>query len=330
MGEGVFLSSVNNSQGLRPPSMHHDGTPIQLSASLQANVSGGVRVAFEPGSLAEPVSKQIRCALGELENLLGVLGWSTCFAAIDACSNAVFPAEQEALDALWGGIWLGVVQHSQYTGIRVYFNLRSADAFERWRRIGKFFATLSGMAVCPVMQEMVLLAAESVMPVGIGLDLLNGSVVRLKVYFSIPAPFRTLFYNILPPSVAEGAGSVLDSFLQRFEPESGLFPPHSVTVAYDVSLDLHGRPQKLVRYKFDVDVSRLLYSDDITLKIITSLCQEFNLRIDDLAAILAGIPRSDKTGHLFQYVGIGLTEKALNNLNVYIRPPGLFQELVDA
>lgn len=318
----ALRSYPRNVKSLRDPSMHHDGTPIQLSASLSQKGTGGVRITIEPGDLSEPVSMQMATIIELIEKEFSQLGWEDCISTVKDFANTILPDESKDMDTLWGGMWLGIVAHPRYVGIRVYFNLRSGDPVSRWLRIGRLFSALSSLPVCPSLQEIVLCASELATPVGIGLDLIEGHPHSVKVYIGVPEPTLDTIRDLAPQVLDKEAFDVLTKFIKRLESSSGILPSQSITVAYDVPFSQAGTPENYVRrYKVDADVSRIMPSDAQALDLVQITVDENKLQMSDLDTILDVMNQNHTADRLIQYVGLGLA-KGMINLNIYIRPNG--------
>jgi hypothetical protein len=212
-------------------------------------------------------------------------------------------------------------------GLRVYVNLRSGTALDRWRRVGRLFAALSGEPTCGALRMIVERASEHARPVGVGLDLVEGRAHRIKVYVSPEHLSPALAVHLL------GQDAEAETLVQAFafphvSPDEA--PPYATTISFDVSLAGDLDAAALQRAKLDVDAARLYPDDAAALHAVRALASEHGLDdrdLDHLLHVVAALPGSNDApprpaSRVIQYLGIGL-HGGVTNVNVYARPSNL-------
>lgn len=241
---------------MRRPSLSLDGTRISYSFKTGRAAAGrpALRMLVEPGGIGLDVAGQIDFSLATLGAILERLGWTHLAAPINGLVSTAFPSDPGLLNDWWGGLWLGSEIGPEGSDLRLYVNLRSGDAAERWQRVadmlgphagageeGRFLALVERVAACRGT------------PIGCAVVLAGGALVGFRLYAAIDCPTPVSVRASMPRGLGEDDVE-LEETLARLVRRFGPLAHDAATVAYDFAMSGGALSLEARRFKADIGV----------------------------------------------------------------------------
>ena len=313
---GSVLASGEPTSWARRPAITDDGTPIVLSWKADREHDQHIRVLAESGTLAMTVAEQIAYSLARLDRLLGALNWRSASQAINTITAQALPANASVTQGWRGGIWLGadVKADSSDTELRMYLNLRSGEAVDRWRRLQIIVSTFASESIHEWLSSWVEVTSTHALPVGLGVVVSDGAVKGIRAYLSVESPSFDSIHRLTPGLMSE-AYATQRRACDTFKSRCGAMHTHGVTVGYDF---VPGATQPR-RVKVDICCHTLPLELAPSLQLwIDELLQELRYEPFEFQEFLRTIQAFWK-GSTVQFVSLGFDAKD-EHLTVYVKP----------
>lgn len=207
IGQRSFTSRLNN-----------DGSPLQVCISADQAVTSAYLIA-DPGSDAPDATAHHSRGLACVDRVTSDESYGATRHAIARSIRMNLPGDPATADELTlGTIWLGLP--IQGPGVTVYLNAAWGPRAAQWDRVS---AWLKAEGVPAVLSQTTIDRLRPIArPAAVGLDVVPGKPVRLKVYFRLAQPAKLSTFGD-PAWTSEAVCAFLQKTIRgRQIPPSGL------------------------------------------------------------------------------------------------------------
>ncbi len=300
-----------------------DGLPFQWSLCIDNN-RPSVRFLCESGVPGTHSRLRYELSLEKLETLcnlldIPILDWLKAFV------HHAMPRYEEWPGEWFSALWFAVGASPEGILFKLYLNIKSGNAFERWKRIGWVLKALGREPSLQTLCRLSGTVSKDSWPSGLAVDILpDGKPGRVKAYFESAEVQHEWLENWYSAIGARSFVPYVNKMLEVFpRAKGGPYPE----MAFFVSLEF--LPDELVGLKTDLAISRWMGSDFKVVEAIKDLLTY--ARLDDSHYIswldaIGAWPPSRNECKTHQLVGFGFEPDGTYHVNVYCEPPVSFRE----
>lgn len=299
--------------------INNNGIPFQLVVSSGPSV---LRFLTEVGAGGLSPKESVTLSYQRLRRVCDALGIGEHFGSIEKLGDILLPQQDpEVLRTLRAGtIWIGLgFAKNGAARLSTYFDGRWGSHEERWLRLFELLLSTGCNRSAAQLRPLVRLASTFSQPLGVAVDLDEGGLRRIKLYFRT---FRSAAENLsqlLRQAGIPRAVSALEQLSQTFLADGGAFPPPAL-VYY---LAITPANDYVEATKIDVCSHCVGLGDRVLRDYWLNLARRLHVDVDDYLTALEELSANSGVSteqHCHAFLGIGVSRDGGVKLNAYLRP----------